>query len=262
MSYEEVMAAVAELDVKQRYLLMMGVAESLRKPLHVPKQKRVRKEGAEAKPPSDWQTGLAVVRVVLKTHKIAPKVPLVTQIGKALKDLKSWPNPAEAEIMAAYEAVPKEAVAVVAEAVVAVEEKAAVAVEEKAAVAVEKAAVKKEKKKAATAVAEAPPKEAAAAAAAEAEAAAAGGGGGAAEAAAAEAPKEVKKVAKKKAPKEDEVDYFAIEEAAPWTHRGKTYLRQENCLWTNDGNNTWVGMWDATTNKVDKTVKEPEVEGE
>ncbi len=242
MSFDEVKTAASALTTAERLNLLLLLGDSLRKPLGAGgKKKRARKEpeeGAAPKPPSDWQTGLAAVRMVLKTRGISPKVPLVTQMGKALKDTASWPNPSEAEVMAAHETVSE------ARSVASAKSDGDAAAAEKKVETVEK--VEEKKKERVEKMKKSKGDEAAAAA---------GGGGGAA--AAEEPAAKPKKAATKKAAAE-EIDYDNIEEAKPWTHGKTTYLRQFNYLWTNDG--VWVGAWDGK--KIDKTAKEPVAEME
>ena len=241
MSFDEVKTAAEALSTAERLNLLLMLGDSLRKPLSAGKKKRARKEpeeGAAPKPPSDWQTGLAAIRMVLKTRSISPKVPLVTQMGKALKENASWPNPSEADVMAVYETV-SETRSVASNGGAA----AAGGAEPKKVETVEK--VEEKKKERVEKMKKSKGDEAAAAAG--------GGGGGAA---AAEEPAKPKKAAKKAAA--EEIDYDKIEEAKPWTHGKTTYLRQFNYLWTNEG--VWVGAWDGK--KIDKTAKEPAAEME
>jgi hypothetical protein len=239
MSFDEVKTAADALSTAERLNLLLMLGDSLRKPLGAGKKKRARKEpeeGAAPKPPSDWQTGLAAIRMVLKTRSISPKVPLVTQMGKALKENASWPNPSEADVMAVYETVSEtRSVASNGGAAAAGASGAAGGAEPAKVETVEKVEEKKKERVEKMKKSKGD------------EAAAAGGGGGGAE---------PKKAAKKAAA--EEIDYDNIEEAKPWTHGKTTYLRQFNYLWTNDG--VWVGAWDGK--KIDKTAKEPVAEME
>jgi hypothetical protein len=246
MSFDEVKTAASALSTAERLNLLLLLGDSLRKPLGAGgKKKRAPKqpleEGAVPKPPSDWQTGLAAVRMVLKTRGISPKVPLVTQMGKALKDTASWPNPSEAEVMAAHETVSE------ARSVASAKSDDGGAAAAGAAPKMETVEKVVEKKKERVEKMKKSKGD---------EAAAAAGGGGAA-AAAEEPAAKPKKAATKKAAAE-EIDYDNIEEAKPWTHGKTSYLRQFNYLWTNDG--VWVGAWDGK--KIDKTAKEPAAEME
>jgi hypothetical protein len=122
MSYDDVCKSALALSPAERLNLMLLLGESMRKPLDAPKPKRKSKAkeaaaegaaaagggGGEEKPKKSnaWQTGLAAVRVHLKS--LEAKGSLAMKLGGALKSLPSWPAPTLAEVETALEDIPEE----------------------------------------------------------------------------------------------------------------------------------------------------------
>lgn len=116
---ESIVASASELSVDDRLTIAMQLLELVRDTLDGGKAKKSKKSkkakstsdssDSESVPekkhrePTKWTIGLAAIRPILEKNGINKK--LAMKIGAQLKDLPSWPEPSEKEVVEASKGI-------------------------------------------------------------------------------------------------------------------------------------------------------------